>query len=449
MMDLATALEWIGNWPERGSFDIFRQTLDPGWIEWALQRTGTATVRRRKLPAERVVWIVIGMALLRDRSIQEVVSHLHLAWDRGAPLLPQTPPSGGAVVRARDRLGAEPMRKLFNLSGQHWSAQMSESAGWKGLRLFAVDGSHLRVPDSPENAEFFGVPKSGRSAGAYPQLRMVFAVDAIARILVDAEIGPWKCSEKQIAGPVLHRIADNSLTILDRNYIDYGLFYRLRAAGRNRHWLVRAKSNLRWRTVRRLGPDDELVELTLTRQSRKADPCLPKTMIARAVRYQRRGFRPKVLLTSLLDPVEYPADAVVLLYHERWEVEIGFDEAKTHALERQEAHLRSQSPERILQEAWGLLVAYNLIRVEMAAVAIEQGVPPRRISFRHAIMLIRNAWLSAWLMKPAHLPAMLGTLRAEMALLVLPKRRDRSCPREAKIKMSNYPKKRRIHHVNG
>ena len=447
-MNIAAFIDAL-DWSKRGSFDIFCQSLDPAWIEAALSATGTASVRRRKLPAERVVWIVLGMGLLADRRIGAVVSHLGLAWDSGTPFLPQGPPTESAVVQALDRLGPEPLRWLFEQSAAHWDEGAPGVKRWRGLRLKALDGSSLRVADSFENAEAFGVPRSGRGAGAYPQLRVVFLLDVDTRLVCGANLGPWTTSEKALAAPLWDSLSDDTLLIVDRNYVDYALLYRHGQRGGNRHWLLRAKSNLRWRHVRQLGPEDELVELTLSPQSRKADPTLPKTMTVRAIRYQRRGFRPQTLLTSLLDPKQYPAAEVAALYHERWEIELGYDEMKTHTLERKEALLRSQSPQRVLQEAWGLIVGYNLIRIEMAQVAVAVGLAPNRISFRGALLLIRNAWLSAWLVAPAHLPALLGTLRTELALLVLPQRRDRAYRREVKIKMSNFPKKARTHHVAG
>ncbi|MGH2667754.1 MAG: transposase [bacterium] len=160
------------------------------------------------------------------------------------------------------------------------------------------------------------------------------------------------------------------------------------------------------------------------------------------MRYQRRGFPPQTLLTSLLDPEKYPAAEIAQLYHERWELELGFDEIKTHTLEREEA-LRSRAPERVRQEIWGLAIGYNLVRLEMERVATAAEVPPTRISYRHALMLIRNFWISAWLAPPGVLPKRLEALHHELALLILPpRRRTRRFRREVKIKMSNYPLKR-------
>ena len=107
------------------------------------------------------------------------------------------------------------------------------------------------------------------------------------------------------------------------------MLHRLATSGTERHWLIRAKSNLKWRTLKRLGPNDEIVEILVSRKTRRDHPELPDPLQVRAVRYQRQGFRPQTLLTSLLDPATYPAAEIAELYHERWELELGFDEIKS------------------------------------------------------------------------------------------------------------------------
>ncbi len=126
-----------------------------------------------------------------------------------------------------------------------------------------------------------------------------------------------------------------------------------------------------------------------------------------------------MLLTSLVDPQAYPANEIIDLYHERWELELGFDEIKTHILERSET-LRSKTPERICQELWGLAIAYNLVRLEMSNVAQRLKTHCARISYRHSLMLVRNFLLSAWLASPGVLPARLEALHNDIGLLVLP-----------------------------
>src|SRR6266536_2859567 len=393
-MDLAEALLEVGAGRAEASFALFAQTLDPQWIDAALQATGAASVRRRKLPAEYVVWLVIGMGLLRDRSIEEVVRHLHLVRPAGDP--PARPSvTGGAIVQARDRLGAHPLETLFATTAAQWATAAATEHRWRGLAVYGVDGSRLRVPDSPENDATFGRPKSGRGRAGYPQVRIVALMVLRSHLLAGLAVGACTQGEVTLAAALWPKL-----------------------------------------------PHDSLIDLPVHRNLRRAHPDLPETLTARAIRYHRRGFRPQTLLTSLLDPATYPAAEIVELYHERWELELGFDEVKTHTLEREEA-LRSRAPERVRQEIWGLAIGYNLVRLEMAHVAARADVAPQRISYRHTLMLIRNFWLTAWLAPPGVLPRRLEALHDELALLLLPPRRSqRRFPRAVKIKMSNYPLKR-------
>ena len=165
--------------------------------------------------------------------------------------------------------------------------------------------------------------------------------------------------------------------------------------------------------------------------------------VARAIKYRRKGFRPSTVLTSLLDSRAHPASEVVALYHERWEIELGLDELKTHLLERQES-IRSRTPDGVRQEIWGIALAYNLIRVEMARAAAEAGVAPTRISFVAALSIIRVALLMSATppLAPGKIPSRLLDMRRHLKLLLLPPRRsERVNPRAVKIKMSNYRRK--------
>jgi hypothetical protein len=441
-MALAEALLEGGTGRTEASFALFAQTLDRQWIDAALQATGAASVRRRKLPAEYVVWLVIGMGLLRDRSIQEVVRHLHLVLPGVDPPARRPTVTGGAIVQARDRLGDQPLETLFTTTAAQWARASANEHRWRGLAVYGVDGSRLRIPDTPDNDHTFGRPKSGRGRAGYPQVRIVALMVLRSHVLAGLVVGACAEGEVTLAASLWPTLPEASLTIVDRGFLSYRLFHQIQAAGPQRHWLTRAKKNLQWHVRQRLGPNDCLVDLPVHRKLRRAHPELPETLPARAIRYQRRGFRPHTLLTSLLDPATYPAAEIIALYHERWELEVGFDEIKTHTLEREET-LRSRAPARVRQEIWGLALGYNLVRLEMARVAARAGLAPQRISYRHALMLIRNFWLTAWLAPPGVLPRRLEALHDELALLILPPRRSQRCfPRAVKIKMSNYPLKR-------
>src|SRR5262245_39077428 len=383
-MELGEAILAVGAGDRAPSFELFSETLDAAWIAQALQATGTATIRRRKLPAEYVVWLVIGMALLRDRSIREVVRHLDLVLPTRAG---RGTVSGAAIAQARDRLGPEPLAALFAQTAAVWGPAAAAAERWRGLTVYGVDGTTLRAPDTAENEAAFGrVPTRWESTGGYPVLRVVALMVLRQHVLTALALGAYRDSELGLAAALWPQLPDASLVILDREFAAYALYHQLGDATRQRHWLTRARTGrlaLRRRVVQRVGPGDALVELLPSAAARRlvrhGPRDLPPTLRVRAIRYRRRGFRPQTLLTSLLDPVAYPATEVVALYHERWELELGFDEVKTHTLERAEA-LRSKTPARVTQEVWGLALGYNLVRLAMARVAARAGVAPTRVS---------------------------------------------------------------------
>lgn len=429
----------VGEQLAEGAFDRIRASIDPDWIDEALAATGTATLRRRRLPAEQVIWLVLGMALHRNRPIDEVVSKLDLALPgrRGAT------PAPSAVVKARQRLGAEPMRWLFERCSEKWAHESAREHAWRGLAVYGVDGTMVRVPDSPENRGHFGGHAGKNGDSAYPLARVVTLMTLRTHLLAAVEFGPNATSENRYAKSLWPKVPDHALVIVDRGFFDAGTLIPLASQGTERHWLIRAKRNTRWDVVRKLGPGDDLVEMEVSYDARELSPDLPHRWTARAIRYQRRGFPPQILLTTLLDPERYPAQEIAALYHERWEIELGYDEVKTDLLERHEA-IRSRRPTGVEQELWGIALGYNLVRLEMVRIAEEAEVPPNRISFIMAVRLIRDEWLWSAVAKPGAIPRHLRELRAEVLRFVLPPRRSqRRYPRAVKVKQSSYPLKRR------
>ena len=416
----------------------FVASLDPEWINEALQATGTATIRRRRLPAEQVVWLVIGMCLFRDLSMRELVATLDLALpgSRGIRVAPSS------IVQARNRLGDEPLRWLFERMAEAWGHASARAHAWRGLAVYGADGTTVRVPDSAENrAHFGGQDTRWDSTSGYPLVRLVTLMALRSHILAGARFGAYALSEGALADELWPLLPDHSLTIVDRGFLSARILIGIERGGIQRHWLTRAKSTLASTRIERFAVGDELIELNVSKEARQKDPSLPATWRMRAIRYQRRGFPPQILLTSLLDPKRYPAAEIVALYHERWEIELGYNEVKRVMLAREES-TRSKSPRGVAQELWGLGIAYNLVRYEAERVAADAGVAPTRISFVAALNFIESA-LRTWGTESAgRLPERLQRLREDLAHFVLPERRERSYPRAVKIKMSNYARKR-------
>jgi hypothetical protein len=416
----------------------FVASLDPEWIEEALAATGTATIRRRRLPAEQVVWLVIGMCLFRDQSMRELVSMMDLALpgSRGIRV------AASSIVQARARLGDEPLRWLFERTASAWAHTSARTHAWRGLALYGVDSTALRVPDSVENrAHFGGQNTRWESTSGYPLARLATLMSLRSHVLAGARFGAHTTSEVALAEQLWPMIPDQSLAIVDRGFFSARILIGLEREGVGRHWLTRARSDLVSKRIERFATGDELVELTVSRHSRSKDSSMPETWRMRAIRYQRRGFKPQLLLTSLLDPERFPADEIVALYHERWEIELGYNEVKRVMLAREET-TRSKSPQGVAQELWALALAYNLVRFEVERVADEAGVSPTRISFLAALRFIESAFRMWGADSAGRLPERLRHLREDIGHYILPERRQRTYPRAVKIKMSNYERKR-------
>jgi hypothetical protein len=430
---LTQALHDVASYALPENLDGLKAHLNPDWIEEALCYTGTASIRRRRLPAEQVVWLVIGMALYRREPIERVVERLDLALpDTRGTLLAKS-----AIAQARQRLKDEALEYLFTVTAAEWSARSAEEHRWRGFALYGWDGTTMRVPDSPENRAEFGGQKSARGESGYPQVRIVASMALRSHVLSQFRFADYHTGETTLARGMWNAVPDNSLVIFDRNFLIKSQLVRFETSG-NRHWLTRSKKNTRWAVVEHLGRNDDLVELEIK------EPGMPKTWQLRAIHYKRRGFPPSTLLTSLVDAEAFPAKELVALYHERWECEIAYDELKTHMLLRQES-IRSRTPAGVRQELWGIAIAYNLIRLEMERAAVEAGVPPTRISFVNAMTLVVQeiSALQGQRLALGTIPSRVDYLRQQLKRLVLPERRpERSYPRAVKIKMSNYCRKR-------
>jgi hypothetical protein len=438
------ALEFTSEFTARGWPNLLKH-FDPVLIEEALAATGTATIRKRRLPAERTVWLMLGMSVMRDLPIAAVARQLDIA----------LPASDGtrtvvasALSQARARLGPDPMEWLYLRTAEQWAHRSADADRWKGLALFGIDGTTLRVADSVENREHFGGHDSGRHEGGrderqsgYPLMRLVVVMALRSHLLAAAAFGPYAVDERAYAASLWDTVPDHSLVLMDRHYLQANVLVPLMSKGTERHWITRAKSNTKFRSIRSLGKGDELVEFEVSSEARRKNPSLPTHFDARAIRYQRKGFPPQILLTSLVDEKRYPAEDLRILYHERWEIELGFGELKTDMLERLEI-LRSKSPRAVEQEMWGLLLAYNLVRLEIERVAAELEVPPIRISFVAALREVVEQWHFATIVSPGTIPGRLSTTTDRLRQFLLPPRRPgRVFPRAVKIKMSNYARK--------
>jgi hypothetical protein len=405
------------------------------WIEDALACTGTASIRKRRLPAEQVVWLVIALALFRQTSMSEVLESLELV----LPREDDSAISRGAITMARQRLGASALETLFNRTAQAWCGQDKASNAWKGLSLWAMDGTSFRTPDSPVNRMVFGAQGYvGGKVSSYPQVRAVTLMALPTRLIADAAFGEYDTNEMRYAEVLIERIPEQSVTVFDKGFFSAALLLGLSLSGDQRHYLIPAKASTKWKVLSG-GPEDAIVQMKVSRQARAKHPELPEFWTARAVRVVLPDGSERVLLTSLMNPRSFKAAEIASCYLRRWEIETSYRELKQTMLGGP-LTLRTQDPEGIAQEIWGAFIAYNLVRLEMAKAAMEAKVQPTDLSFIRALHLIQyELMFAAFTHAYGNIPGKLKRLREQLKEAIKEVRRGRQCPRQVKSRPRKYP----------
>ena len=436
-MQLVTALTLANRYFPNIEAGALAQLLPEDFISQCLQEAGVVTVRRRRLPLESLVMVVLGMALYRGKDVWSIADKMQIALPGRRELV-----APSAVVQARQRLGSEAMRQVFHQTQQLWH-QDAEHPRWCGLQLLGVDGVVWRAPDTAENSEAFTKPITTAGESAWPMVRMVCQMELTSHLLTGAAMDKYSTNEMILAEQLIETTPDNSLTLFDRGFYSLGLLNAWQAKGQNRHWLIPLKKGAQYELVEKLGKQDLRVRIATSPQAQKKWPGLPTHVEARLLHKKVKG-KECFILTSMLDTKQFMGDEIVDLYSQRWEIELGYREIKQQLLAN-EFTLRSKKSEMVKQELWGVLLCYNLIRYQMVRMAKTlPGIYPNELS----VTLCANAIVSLFergftLISAHHIPKELEDLTRKAEFFVLPFRREeRSYPRLVKRKPSKYPHKK-------
>ena len=359
-------------------------------IDEVLAETGKASQRERLLPAAAVVYYVMALALWREAPLEEVLRVVceGLHW-LGGGQAEAVQASKSAISQARTRLGPEVMRRLAQRVLRPLAAPGAPGAWYRERRVMALDGSCLDVADEQANAQFFGYPTAVRGQSAFPQARVLGLVECGTHAVVAADIAPYARSEKAMAAQVLPDwLRKDMLLLADRGFYSFKLWQLASGSGAALLWRVSATLKLPAQQV--LGDGSYLSTI----YDSAADSARRHGTTVRVIEYALRhsptptedSYR---LITTLLNADQAPGLELAALYHERWEIESVFDEFKTH-LRGASTVLRSKTPDLVQQELWGLLLAHFAVRQLMAQAAWQQQLDPDRLSFMHAVRVIKR-----------------------------------------------------------
>jgi Insertion element 4 transposase N-terminal/Transposase DDE domain len=371
------------------SLGVVAKTFPLEKIRASLAASGKESVRQRELPAHVVVYYVIALALYMQSSYREVLRCLleGIQWlvEPGAGIKVA---GNSGISQARTRLGWEPVRQLHDEVVKPVAVAATKGAWYRAWRLISVDGSTLDVADEKGNNEAFGRPGASRGESAYPKIRFVSLVENGTHVLFGSRMADYATSEVALAKTVFPSLGKGMLCLADRGFFGFEMWKQAAVAGADLLWRVR--KNIHLPCEKRLPDGSYLSRLYPSQQDQRRGR---NGIVVRVIEYRLEGVEGAEplyrLATTILDHELAPAAELAALYHERWEIETAFDELKTH-LRGAHIVLRSKTPDLVRQEFYGLLMAHFAVRGLMHEAALRADKDPDRLSFLHAVRVVRR-----------------------------------------------------------
>ena len=371
------------------SLGVMAKTFPVQKVKSVLMTTGKGSIRQRELPAHVVVYYVIALALYMHSSYREVLRCLleGIQWLLDPAVRIKVTGKSG-ISQARTRLGVEPLQQLHDELVGPIATKETKGAWYRMWHLVSMDGSTMDVADEKVNEKAFGRPAASRGQSAFPQIRFVSLVENGTHVLFGTQVGDYATGELALAKGTLKYMKAGMLCLADRYFFGFDLWNQARQSGADLLW--RVKKNLLLPMEERLEDGSYLSWIYPTQKDQRRRR---NGVSVRVIEYQLNGvpgaepiYR---LLTTILEPAKAPAQELAALYHERWEIETAFDELKTH-LKGSKIVLRSKTADLVRQEFYGLLMAHFAVRGLMHEAALKTQEDPDRLSFIHAVRVVRR-----------------------------------------------------------
>ena len=337
------------------------------------------------------LWVFLSQVLSADHSCRWAVSRLiaHRLSQGQSPCSAKT----GAYCRARKRLP----EKLFSArkTGQELDANSSDSWLWKERRVYMFDGATVMMPDTEENQEAYPQNEVQRPGLGFPIARIAVIFSLSCGAVIDLAIGRY-AGKGQGESTLLRTLWDifrpGDIVITDALLCTWAEILMLKQRGVDYVGQLHVMRNADFRTGKRLGKKDHIVRWPkpfvrwMDKESRKAAPDFLEIREC-CISIEQPGFRSEkiVIVTTLLDPIEFTKDDIAEIFFRRWNVELDLRCLKS---EMKMEMLRCKTPELVRKEIWTYILAYNLIRTVMAQAATKHNLHPRTISFKGTIQTL-------------------------------------------------------------
>lgn len=387
----------------------------------------------KRINNEQLIWLIVGLGLFAGKSYRQI---FRLSTSAGTVV-----PSRATLTTARKRISAALLEQLHSgvVKLLARSPARHSFAFFKGLRLMGIDGTLLDCPDTDSNREAFGRTSNQTSHGAFPKARVVSLCELGTRVLWRNIIGTYHQSEQKLTLSLLECLNEQMLLLADRHFGVAPIIYPL--LKKKTPFLIRVKKGQLFPVEKVFADGSYQSTIYLGKNDRRSGR--PGKTV-RVIRYTHHDpHRPgcgdvHVLVTSLPYAAKYQATELIELYHVRWEEEIAFSEWKVSLCGGK--MLRSQSPEMVRQEIWGMLLSHFIVRTLIFRGAEDAGVEPVRISFTGALDIL-HARLPEAATKQRMTRGWLQELIREIGQEQLPPRVDRINPRKLKKRSKAWPTK--------
>jgi hypothetical protein len=431
------------------------QQIDAGLLEEVLPRERIEDLlstyqlwesREKKLNMVLMVYWLMALHLYPTLSQRGVYGKLVSGLRSTRDDVPEAIPAKSAFSYRRKQLGSEVLEELFRQCAGPTATAETPGAFWKGMRLLALDGTRESVPDTDANRETFHYSTDDADTHSpFPQARVVMVVETGTHLICDAEI--TSCREGETNGArrlVARHNWEHTLLLWDSGFHANRAIFQIRAL--NGHMLGRLRSTVLPKPFVTLADGSYLVPIREERDHRTGPEMLVRviTYTFTDPRIPGAGQEKYRLVTTLLDPFVYPAKELVVLYHERWHVELVIGETR-NALRLSEWTLRSRTPEGVIQELYALLLVHTLVRTLMVRAANAAAIAPVSLSFTATLRILDENLLPLGQVTAQRRAHMVENVSAEIGRQRLPKQRVRIQARVVKRTRSRYPRKKPEH----
>jgi Transposase DDE domain len=337
------------------------------------------------------IWGFLSQVLSDDHSCRDAVARViaHQAASGARVCSPNT----ASYCNARSRLRTEVLRTLAMRTAQELQGGALQEWKWNGRNVFIADGSHVSMPDTPQNQANYPQPVVQRPGIGFPLARLTVLLSLATGACHDLAMAPYAgkgTGETTLLRQMYDTLKPGDVVLADALFDDYFIACELRQRGIE--LVARAQYQRVGTQTVQSGPDGDVIAWQRPNKPRgmpgKQYRTYPKSLLMRQVSVDARDKDNRVeqfkVITTILD-ASIGGGQIGDLYERRWEGEVDIRSIKSTM---KMDVLRCKTQEMVRKEIWMHLLAYNLLRTVMAVAAAEKGIEPRQVSFKGAKQVV-------------------------------------------------------------